>query len=1268
MATLVLQAAGAFVGGLFGSLGATIGGAAGAIGGYLVDQSLIASTRHITGSRLSSMQPMTAEEGASLPKVYGAARVSGTLIWATRFEEKKSTSREGAKGGPRVTTYSYFANMAFAIAEGPIGGIRRIWADGSELDRSGLEVHVYHGDEAQLPDPLIEAKQGESGAPAYRGTAYVVFEHFPLADYGNRIPQLSFEVLRPVGALAEGLRSVVLIPGATEFGLSPTAVTCNPSDGKTQAFNRNALRADSDWIAALDELQALAPNLQSVSLVVPWFGDDMRAGNCTIRPGVTHRETMAESEAWSVEGIGRADARLISTVDERAAYGGTPSDASVLAAIADLKARGLKVTLYPLVMMDIPAGNGLPDPWGGMEQAAYPWRGRITCFPAPLQPSSADRTGAADAQLSAFIGGAIPANFAESGGNISYSGNPSDWGYRRFVLHYARLAALAGGVDAFLIGSELRGLTTVRGAAGTFPLVDALCTLAADVRGVVGSGTALTYAADWSEYFGYHPVDGTGDVHFHLDPLWAHSAIGAVGIDNYMPLSDWRDEDYAAGNTDGFSAPYDLDALQCQIAGGEGHDNLALEGWWANPHYDRVGGVENALPSAWIPQSKPIWFTELGCPAVDKGPNQPNVFLDPKSSESAAPHFSDGSRSDLAQNRFLRAHLRHWAGSGDGAADPADNPVSPVYGGPMVDPGQMSVWAWDTRPFPEFPLDRGLWGDGENWRFGHWLNGRLSGVAVDELITAILGDFGISGATALAADGFLSGYVVSGPGSVRDALDPLLGAFGIDAFESGDGLVFRSDRKIPAVETALTEFVDGESHGPIQATLADRGDLPGTGKLDFVDAMRDYQSGEETAERAEGRGQGTDTLQFPGGIEHGQAHALAEDRLTALWTGRSTIAFDLPWREAALEVGDTVVVDGGRYRVTKLEDGTARHVEGRSVVRNVPFPDPAPLPEIRSTEAALLQGPPLFSLLDLPLWPGAEETAAQFRIACFSDPWRRASVFASPETTGYTERATVPDAATMGVLSAPLAPASAASRLDRSATMTLRLCGGALAPVSVQQLLNGANTAFLLAPSGRWEVMQFLEAEEIAADTWTLSGLLRGQLGTDAEAAIARDAGAAFVLLDDAVAPAGLKSGEAGLMLNWRVGLAGRDFSDRYYTTVSAEGGLRALEPLSPVHLRDAIQSSGDVDFTWIRRGRIDADNWLGSDIPLGEESEAYVLQIFDGPASVRTVELSMPQWTYTGAERTADLGGLSAPFDVSVSMISTRFGPGAAARITVTP
>ena len=107
------------------------------------------------------------------------------------------------------------------MAQGEISGIRRIWADGKELDQTSVTVRIYKGTENQQPDPLIEARQGAGKAPAYRGTAYVVFEHLPVDDYGNRLPLLQFEVMRSVGRLARDMRAVALIPGATEFGLSP---------------------------------------------------------------------------------------------------------------------------------------------------------------------------------------------------------------------------------------------------------------------------------------------------------------------------------------------------------------------------------------------------------------------------------------------------------------------------------------------------------------------------------------------------------------------------------------------------------------------------------------------------------------------------------------------------------------------------------------------------------------------------------------------------------------------------------------------------------------------------------------------------------------------------------------------------------------------------------------------------------------------------------------------------------------------------------------
>ncbi len=102
-----------------------------------------------------------------------------------------------------------------------------------------------------------------------------------------------------------------------------------------------------------------------------------------------------------------------------------------------------------------------------------------------------------------------------------------------------------------------------------------------------------------------------------------------------------------------------------------------LRAWWSNPHYNRPDRVESAAPTAWAPQSKPIWFTDLGCPAIDRGTNQPNVFFDPNSSESFTPHFSRGWRDDAIQRAYLEATYLWWG-------VPANNPMSSVYGARMV--------------------------------------------------------------------------------------------------------------------------------------------------------------------------------------------------------------------------------------------------------------------------------------------------------------------------------------------------------------------------------------------------------------------------------------------------------------------------------------------------------------------------------------------------------------------------------------------------------
>jgi len=1303
MATLLLQAAGGLLGGAFGTFGATIGTAAGALAGHWIDQRLFGASRHSEGPRLTEQRPMTAEEGVPVARAYGHVRLAGTVIWATRFEEETTTERQGGKGGPKVTTttYSYFGNVAVALCEGPVAMIKRIWADGREIDLTEVTMRVHTGGAGQIADPLIESKQGAGSTPAYRNIAYLVFERLPLEDFGNRIPQIEAEVIRPVGELETGLTAVSVIPGATEHGLSPSSATSRLGPGEIVEHNRHILHADNDWSASMDELQAICPNLRHVSLIVTWFGDDLRVGDCTLRPGMIQRQMGEESPSWQVSGLTRqsADAHLVSRVDGRPAYGGTPTDASVIAAIRDLKARGLSVMLHPFIMMDVPQGNALSDPYGGATQAPYPWRGRITCFPGPAQVGSADRTAMAQSQVGAFVGATQPADLPVSGETV-VPGPGADWGYRRLVLHMARLAQIAGGVDAMLIGSELRGLTWLRNANDQFPFVDALRQLASDVRTILGPGCKLSYGADWSEYFGYQPTDGSGDVFYNLDPLWAAPEIDAVGIDNYMPLSDWRAADAFSdrGNPDDMHADNDAAAMQAAIAAGEGFDwyyatdadradrmrspitdgthgkpwvyrYKDLVSWWSNVHIDRRGGAETGPQSPWVPHGKPVWMTEMGCPAVDAGTNQPNVFPDPKSSESARPHHSTGTRGDSVQRGFLTAHQRHWIQVGTPA-----NPVAPSTSMPMVDPERQFIWAWDARPYPEFPRNGATWGDGPNWLTGHWINGRLGCAPLAGLIRAIFADHGLPAPDVDAVRGVVQGMTVLSPGSIRQTLEPLVDAFGLVVTDTGDAqepVIRITDPDYRPITVAHAQLCLGKDHGDRTHVSAQIDELPSEVVVRYRDALTDYRTQSARSRRRDGPSAILIDASLPCTLHPEGALAVANAILDRLWFGRDTLKFHLPLRFAGLEPGDVVTFDDNpraHWRITAIDLTDRLEVTARSVVRSLAPATPPALPaHTASPEASgRFGGPPETVLLDLPMLDQAV-VENNHRIAVHAVPDRPQAVLSSPGADGFELRQTVAGNAIMSTLLTPLAPGPP-GRYDRAGTLYVRLFGGELSSVTEELLLAGRNALAVETAGGAFEVLQFRFAEELAPDEWRLWDLLRGQAGTDEAAAAGAPVDGRIVLLDRRVPPSGLYAAEIGRTLNWRIGPAGRTFSSRYFTALTAAAGTRALLPLSPVHPRAHLRPDGAVALSWIRRSRIAGEEAIGGSTPLGEERELYRITLFDGSgAPAYSAESDKSSLTLSPADIMAIFGFMPDAIDVEIRQVSARVGDGLAAR-TILP
>ncbi|ATQ42144.1 baseplate multidomain protein megatron [Caulobacter mirabilis] len=1229
MAQVIFSRVGDAVGGALGAaIGAQIGGV---LDGLLI--SALTPPRR-TGPRIRDLALTSTTEGAPMAAVFGRARVAGQLIWAARFRERRVERQvDGGKGGPRATESHYSLSFAVALGEGPIDGLGRVWANGKPMDLDGVTMRLHRGTEDQTPDPLIEAVEGT--APAYRGCAYVVFEDLPLAAYGDRPPQLAFEVFRrPVGetaGLEDRLKSVCLIPGAGEFALATQVVRRQDSLVRTAPENVNNAEGRPDLLVSLDQLQAQLPALEEVVLVVAWFGTSLDAGVCAFRPGVETAGKPTRPFAWRAGGVDRNAAHRISTLEGGGpAYGGTPADEAVVQAIVELRRRGLKVTLYPFVLMDCDG---------------YPWRGRIT--------------GGVD-DVAALFGGAGPGHFSDDGRTTAYHGPAEDWGWRRMILHHARLATLAGGVDGFLIGSEMVGVTTIRGPARSYPAVEALRGLAADCRAVLGTGTAIGYAADWTEYFGHQPADGSGDVAFHLDPLWADPAIDFVGIDFYPPLADQRGPD----------------AAEIEVAGGEGFDWFYateadrtagrrrpitdgahgepwvfrpkdLVGWWSNAHHDRPGGVRSPTSTAWVPRGKPIRLIEFGCAAVDKGANAPNAFIDPKSAESRLPPFSNGARDDLAQRRTLEAALAHFA------APPA-NPVSEVYGGPMVE--AMSAWCWDARPFPDFPARAGLWSDGPNWALGHWLNGRVGAAPLGALAQTLAARAGVALDVGDAA-GVTTGCVLEGPTRLRDALEPLAACLGFDVAErSGRAALTARDGGV-----AITLTEDDLARPETGEALAARRTLPAPPDvmvLRFIDETAGYQTGSLTVRRESVDAGGVAGADLPLVMAAPQAEAVGRRLLARAEAARDEATVHLaPLAALRLEAGDRLRLPGYArlWRVERLD----LDERPRALLSLCEPPAPAGgSPDWTPGPVIQPPGPPVLHLLDLPLLPGAE-TDRRLMAAVAAEPWRACDLHAGAAADALTLRGRAGAPANVGVTLSPL-PAGPLHRFDRTARLTVRLEGAPPQNRSRAAVLGGANALAVQGAGGDWEILQFLSAEPVAPDVWVLSGLLRGQAGSEPAMAALTPAGAAVVALDDGLVRVETALFERGVPLLWRAAPAGAPpGGEAASETIAVWRGL-ADRPWAPAHLRRETLADGAVRFRWIRRARIGGDGWE-AEPPLGEETERYRIELLVDGAVVRRAETEAPVFAWTPAMQAVDRpGGLPDPVVVRLAQFSSAFGWGA--------
>ncbi|MBN9479903.1 MAG: hypothetical protein J0I52_06680, partial [Bordetella sp.] len=306
---------------------------------------------------------------------------------------------------------------------------------------------------------------------------------------------------------------------------------------------------------------------------------------------------------------------------------------------------------------------------------------------------------------------------------------------------------------------------------------------------------------------------------------------------------------------------------------------------------------------------------------------------------------------------------------------------------------------------------------------------------------------------------------------------------------------------------------------------------------------------------------------------------------------------------------------------------------------------------------ATTPGAPFLALLDLPPLPG-EEADGRPVVAAAAEPWTPMALHGGASIDSLTHRAAAETPATVGTLTAPLRP-GVVGRWDETTVLTVRIEGQAPQSRAAEAVLSGANLLAVRGADG-WELAQFRRAELAGGGVWRLSGLLRGQQGTEAAAARGADQGALVVLLERGMARAAVDAAERGLPRIWRAGPAGAPTGGAGTTQVDFIWTNRNAAPWRPAHLT-ATEEDGGRRLRWLPRARIGGDGWDGE--PAEVDPRRFRVRVLDGDVVRRVWEVEGLAAVYGAAEIVADFpGGVGPGARVAVAQWGEGFGWGAEA------
>jgi len=541
---------------------------------------------------------------------------------------------------------------------------------------------------------------------------------------------------------------------------------------------------------------------------------------------------------------------------------------------------------------------------------------------------------------------------------------------------------------------------------------------------------------------------------------------------------------------------------------------------------------------------------------------------------------------------------------------------------------------------------------------------------LDSLLEELADYHGITTAcdfSALSEESF-DGYLLEGRLSFRSSVEPLSSLFRFNIIESGESFKAVNRYGLPALAYLTGDDLAESEQDPLVLTRSAMAETPQGLTLRYIDSGKDYEAAAVSKFRGVVDYGSLPATDVPIVTDLANAQRIVDHMLYDAWSQRTTGSFGLMPSYMALEPGDAVrVVEGGfdvTLRIESIADGDYRMIEARSFTGSI-RQGVDDIDRVYNPDEVVTPVEPTVLFMDLPILGDSADPGRPY-IASYSNPWSGVNIYRSVTDSNFSLDAQVAVPAVIGETTQPFSRGPL-GLWDRTTELYVELLSGHLTSLPEVDVLEGSNTLAIENSTGGWEVVQFATAELVGVGTYKLTDLLRGQLGTEDGIEDTLAAGARVVLLQaSTLAQLPLPLDGINRSYYLRYGPSSIDIGDPLYSTESKAFTGRGLRPLSPCHLRATTDGADNTTLEWIRRTRINGDNWeyLG-DVSLGEAFEKYEVDVISGGSVVRTLAVTdATSVVYTGANKVAD--GVSGSFDMEVYQLSDLVGRGIGRRITV--